>query len=44
MGPNWAITGAHCVYSEDGEGPMEAASLSLFLGVHDKSQLTPMAK
>ena len=44
VGANWAVTAAHCVYNEEAEGRVEAATLSLVLGVHDRSQLTPMAK
>ena len=44
VGSNWAVTAAHCVYSEEAEGPVEAVHLSLFLGVHDRGQLTSRAR
>ena len=39
IGPNWALTAAHCVNVTDTEAPLPAESLTLMLGVHDRTKL-----
>ena len=44
IGPNWALTAAHCVHDEETEAALPASSLYLVLGVHDRTRLTARAR
>ena len=44
IGPNWALTAAHCVHDAAAEADLPANSLSLVLGVHDRTNLTARAR
>ena len=44
IGPNWALTAAHCVHDDETEAALPANSLSLVLGVHDRRRLTSRAR
>ena len=44
IGPNWALTAAHCVHDDETEAALPANSLSLVLGVHDRTKLTARAR
>ena len=40
IGNRFALTAAHCLYDDDNKEVLPASSLSIMLGLHDRSKVT----